>query len=80
MAVYQDLKRISVTVRLNNGTIDGVTQTVSVPVPSLDVDDYNNGADTFNQKVMNIKRALAPCLSKTVYDIRETCVYELTEE
>lgn len=74
MAVYDDAKRVSVTILLNNGTIDGVTRTVSVPLPSLDVDEIDN------QKYMNIKTALVPCLAKSVYAVRKTLVSELTEE
>jgi len=71
-AVVRELDKVSVTLKLNNGTKDGKVQTVSVSLGSLNTDRYDD------QKAMNIKELLEPVLSKSVYTTQETKTSTLT--
>lgn len=66
MAVVSDLTKVSVVVKLNNGTgADGKVKTLSENLGNLDVDTYDD------QKAMNITNLLRPCLAKEVYEVQK---------
>ena len=75
MAAVTECKKISVAVKLNNGTtISGAVKTTSVNLGSLNKAAFN--AD----KVINIVNALSPCLDHSLYSVEKTEVSELSEE
>lgn len=66
MAVVSDLTKVSVVVKLNNGTgEDGKVRTSSLNLGNIDVDTYED------QKAMNIVNLLRPCLAKEVYEVQK---------
>ena len=74
MAAVTTLNKVSVTLKLNNGTTEtGTTKTVSVSLGSLDKTAFN--AD----KVMGIVALLTPCLSLPVLSTNKTESSTLTE-
>ena len=67
------LKKISVNVKLNNGTdSEGNVRLVSVTLGNLSEENYDN------DKVLAVVTALAPCLSKTVSSIEKVEVSSLS--
>ena len=75
MAVVVESKKISVAMKLNNGTTTtGAAKTVSVNLGSL-----NKSAFDAN-KVINIVNALCPCFDRTLHSLEKTEVSELSEE
>lgn len=67
------LKKVSVSVRLDNGTdADGNTITVGLGLGSINKDTFN--AD----KVLAIVGVLEPCLNKTVDSVEKTEVSTIT--
>ena len=74
MAVVSDLTKVSVVLKLNNGTINGKVQTVSLSLGDLNIDTYDK------EKAMNIVNLLSPCLDKDVYEIQEIPVNVLNNE
>ncbi len=73
MAVVSDLNKVSVALKLNNGTKDGKVQTVSLSLGTLSKDRYDN------QKALNIKSLLAPVLDKPILNVQETKVSLLSD-
>lgn len=71
-AVISDLSKVSVVVKLNNGTQDGRVLTVSQTIGTLNTDRYDD------QKAMNIVGALETILSKTIYNVQEVKTSLLT--
>ena len=65
MAVISDLTKVSVVLKLNNGTINGKVQTVSLSLGDLNINTYDK------EKAMNIVNLLSPCLDKDVYEVQE---------
>lgn len=74
MAVVSDLTKVSVVLKLNNGTINGKVQTVSLSLGDLNINTYDK------EKAMNIVNLLSPCLDKDVYEIQEIPVNVLNNE
>jgi len=74
MAVVSDLTKVSVVLKLNNGTINGKVQTVSLSLGDLNIDTYDK------EKAMNIVNLLSTCLDKDVYEIQEIPVNVLNNE
>ena len=73
MAVTTTAKRVSVSLKLNNGVSDkGTTKTVSLGLGTLDKTAYDA------QKAMNIVALLTPCLSKELVTVEKTAVDTLT--
>lgn len=68
MSVVRDLNRVSVALKLNNGTKDGKVQTVSLSLGNLNTNRYDE------QKAINIKDLLVPVLDKEVLNVQETKV------
>ncbi|MBQ9222102.1 MAG: hypothetical protein IJ587_12725 [Synergistaceae bacterium] len=67
------LKKISVNVKLNNGTdSEGNVRLVSVTLGNLSEENYDN------DKALAVVTALAPCLSKTVSSIEKVEVSTLS--
>lgn len=64
LAAITTVMKNAARVRLNNGTIDGEVQTVSVSFPGLNKIGFD--AD----KVLNVAEKLEDCLSKEVYDVQ----------
>ena len=65
MTVVSDLTKVSVVLKLNNGTINGKVQTVSLSLGDLNINTYDK------EKAMNIVNLLSPCLDKDVYEVQE---------
>ena len=65
MTVVSDLTKVSVVLKLNNGTINGKVQTVSFSLGDLNINTYDK------EKAMNIVNLLSPCLDKDVYEVQE---------
>lgn len=76
MAVVETTIGNAVALKLNNGTIDGKVQTVSVSLGKLSAVDSSWDAT----KVMNIVPILGNCLSKEVYQVERTKKTRLTNE
>ena len=74
MAVSSAVKQISVNVRLNNGTSNGVVKTVTVSLGNLKETAWDA------QKVMNVVSLLGNVLSKPVYTVEKVEVDTLTED
>ena len=75
MAAATECKKISVAIKLNNGTTTtGKAKTVSVNLGSLNKTAFDA------QKAVNIVNALVPCLDKSLNAIMKTEVSELYEE
>ena len=74
MAVVSDLTKVSVVLKLTNGTINGKVQTVSLSLGDLNINTYDK------EKAMNIVNLLSPCLDKDVYEIQEVAVSVLETE
>ena len=68
MAVVRDLNRVSIALKLNNGTKDGKVQTLNLGLGTLSTSGYDD------QKAMNVAALLTPVLSKPVYNVQETKV------
>ena len=67
------LKKISVNVKLNNGTdSEGNVRLVSVTLGNISEENYDN------DKALAVVTALAPCLSKTVSSIEKVEVSTLS--
>lgn len=73
MAVSSAVKKLSVNVKLNNGTSGGVVKTVSLSLGNLKTTAFDA------QKAMNIVSLLGDCLSKPVYTVEKVEVSTLTE-
>lgn len=75
MAVTNTLTKVSVKMLLNNGVdpSTGVIKTVSVSLGSLSHTGYD---DT---KMMAVVGALSPCLTKSVYSVKKTMEYTVTD-
>jgi len=67
-AVVRDLNRVSVSMKLNNGTKDGKVQTLSLSLGTLSTSGYDD------QKAMNIVELIKPVISKPTYNVEETKV------
>ncbi len=74
MAVSELTLKHSVSVKLNNGTKDGIVQTVSISLGSLDKDEWDA------QKAMNIVDLMEPCLSKSIYEVQKTTTTRLMND
>ena len=74
MAVISDLTKVSVVLKLNNGTVNGKVQTISLSLGDLNIDTYDK------EKAMNIVNLLSPCLDKDVYEVQEIPVNVLNNE
>ena len=68
MAVISDLTKVSVVLKLNNGTVNGKVQTISLSLGDLNIDTYDK------EKAMNIVNLLSPCLDKDVYEVQKVAV------
>ena len=75
MAVTSTLTRVAIKMLLNNGTdpSTGDIKTVSVSLGSLSTTGYD---DT---KMMAVVSNLSPCLTKSVYSIKKTMEYTVTD-
>ena len=74
MAIDETVAKISVNVKLNNGTTaSGSVKTVSVNLGNLKTTGFNA------QKAMNVIDALTPCLDKAVYEVQKVEVSTLTK-
>ncbi len=74
MAVTSTMTRVAVKMLLNNGTdASGNIKTVSVSLGSLSVTGYD---DT---KAMAVIAAIGPCLTKSVYSVKKTVDYTMTD-
>ena len=74
MAVLDDLTKVNVALKLNNGTKDGNVQTVDVSLGTLNINTYDN------QKAMNIINLLKPCLDKDVYKVQKVATSTLSND
>ena len=74
MAVSSTTDKISVNVKLNNGTSNGVVKTVTVSLGTLSTTGFDA------QKAKNVVNLLGDCLSKPVYTIEKVEVSTLIEE
>ena len=75
MAVTETPKKVSVSVRLNNGVdSSGNVQTVSVSLGSLSTTGYDNA------KALAVAEALEDCLSLSVYSVEKTYVTTIEDE
>lgn len=64
-----DESKISVSVRLNNGTdSEGNVATIGINLGRIRISTYDR------DKVLAIKTVLSPCLSKSIYAMQETTV------
>ncbi len=74
MAVTSTLKKVSVNVKLDNGTDAlGNVKTVSVNLGNLSVQNFDAA------KAMAIVNLLEPCFTKTVYSVEKVEVSTLEE-
>ena len=73
MAVNEAVRKLSVNVKLNNGTSAGVVKTVTVGLGGLSTTGWDG------QKAMNVVSLLGDCLSKPVYSVEKVAVSTLTE-
>ena len=73
MAVESRLNKVTVNMKLNNGTRDGKVVTLNQSIGSLSITDYDD------QKAMNIVDALNPCLAKNVMGATKTEVSDLVK-
>lgn len=71
MAVQSVLEKVSVTMRLNDGTAGGKQKYVSSNLATLSTTRYND------QKAMDIVELMEPCLSKEVLAVKKTEVSNL---
>ncbi|MBR2207432.1 MAG: hypothetical protein IJ859_01330 [Synergistaceae bacterium] len=75
MAVTSDLTKVSVVVKLNNGTTeDDKVKTLSLNLGGLNIDRYED------QKAMNIVNLLTPCLAKDIYEVQKVAVSTLSND
>lgn len=74
MSVVSAIKKITVNVKLNNGTKNGTVNTLTVSLGDM------NEAGFDAQKVMNIVNVLGDCLDKPVYSIEKVEVSTLSED
>ena len=66
MSATSTLKKVSVNVKLDDGTtITGAQKTVSISLGTLDKDSFND------DKAMNIVNLLGECLSKDIVQIEK---------
>lgn len=72
MSVQSVLEKVSVTMRLDNGIVDGKQKYLTSNIATLSTTRYND------QKAMNIVELMKPCLSKSVLAIKKTEVSNLT--
>ena len=63
MATQEIIQKRTVTLKLNNGTKQGVVQTVNVSLGSLDKDEWDG------DKATAIIDLIEPCLSKSIEEI-----------
>lgn len=75
MAVTNTLTRVNVKMLLNNGTdpSTGEIKTVSVSLGSLSTTGYDDA------KMMSVVSALNPLLTKSVYSVKKTMEYTVTD-
>lgn len=66
MAVEELMQKTAVSLKLNNGTKQGVIQTVSLSLGTLDKDEWDG------TKAMAIVDLLEPCLSKGIEEVVRT--------
>ncbi|MBQ7154659.1 MAG: hypothetical protein IJR85_03760 [Synergistaceae bacterium] len=75
MAITTTLNKVSVSLKLNNGTsAQGTTKTISISLGSLNKDTFN--AD----KAMAIVELLEPCLDKALVRTEKSEVSILTDD
>ena len=75
MSVVTECKKITVAMKLNNGTTTtGTVKTVSLNLGSLNKSAFDA------QKAINIVNALSSCLERSVYSTEKTEVSILSEE
>lgn len=74
MATTSTITKVSVKMLLNNGTDPqtGEVRTVSVSLGALSPTGYND------DKAMAVAEAIAPCLTKSLYGVKKTVDYTLT--
>lgn len=75
MAVTAAIKERKVTIKLNNGTSNGVIKTVSLGLGNL-----AEGNGYTDEKAMNVVEALADVLSKQVYTVERSEVHTLSSD
>ena len=73
MAVENVVNKISVNMKLNNGTKDGKTVTVSQTLPTMSLAAYDD------EKAMAVIDAIAPCLEKSLNGVEKVVVSKLVE-
>lgn len=75
MATTSTLTKVGVKMLLNNGTDSqtGEVKTVSVSLGSLSPSGYDDN------KMMAVVNGIAPCLTKSVYKVKKTMEYDVTE-
>lgn len=79
MASAQEIKTVTVSVKLNNGTTEqGRVKTTSVSIGALN--PTTALPDSANDNIINIVNALSPCLDHTLYSVEKNNKYELSEE
>ena len=75
MAVVTENKRVTVSMKLNNGT------TTAGEVKTLGVNLGNMNPSAFNaEKALNIANALGPCFNLMLHTVERTEVVQLIEE
>lgn len=78
MAVTRTLNKATCRLKLNNGTdpSTGQIKTVNQSMPSI-TPEYNKTTD--DDKLMAIIEALAPCLTKSIYNVEFIETYGLSD-
>ena len=70
-------RKITAAILLNDGTtVSGAVKTKTIRIggssQGISTTTYNADLATSRQKVLNIGSPLSQCLSKAIYDVRET--------
>ncbi len=75
MAVVTETESFAITLRLNNGSnADGTVKTIGLNLGKLNKTTFDA------QKVVNIVKALTPCLDRRLYSVVKTEVSTISEE
>ena len=73
MAVENVTNKITVYMKLNNGTKDGKTVTVNQTLPTMSLAYYDD------DKAMTVVDAISPCLEKTLNGVEKLVVSKLVK-
>ena len=73
MAVENIVNKISVNMKLNNGTKDGKTVTVNQALPTMSLAAYDD------DKAMTVIDAITPCLEKTLNGVEKVVTSKLVK-